>query len=57
MPGSSSSTTLYAGTIWCPQYPVSCTFGGKNYDTPYLVGESSVWSIPTKVKGLRFPPS
>ena len=45
----------YAGTIWCPQFPVSLTFGGKNSDVLYMVGQSSVWSIQTKVKGFRFP--
>ncbi|MBM3804591.1 MAG: SMP-30/gluconolactonase/LRE family protein [Acidimicrobiia bacterium] len=43
------------GTIWCPQFPVSCTFGGPNYDVLYMVGESSAWSIQTKVKGFRVP--
>ena len=45
----------YVGTIWCPQFPVSLTFGGKNSDVLYMVGQSSVWSIQTKVKGFRFP--
>jgi gluconolactonase len=45
----------YVGTIWCPQYPVSLTFGGKNSDVLYMVGEKQVWSIQTKVKGFRLP--
>jgi gluconolactonase len=45
----------YAGTIWVPQYPVSITFGGANNDVLYMVGESSVWSIQTKVRGFRYP--
>jgi gluconolactonase len=45
-----------AGTIWVPQYPVSITFGGANNDVLYMVGESSVWSIGTKVRGFRHPP-
>ena len=45
-------TGIYVGTIWCPQYPVSCTFFR---DTLYMVGESSVWSIKTRVKGFRLP--
>ena len=45
----------YAGTIWVPQYPVSITFGGPNNDVLYMVGESSVWSIQTKVRGFRHP--
>ena len=45
----------YVGTIWCPQFPVSLTFGGENYDVLYMVGQSSVWSIQTKVKGFRYP--
>jgi gluconolactonase len=46
---------VYVGTIWCPQYPVSVTFGGKDGSTLYMVGEKEVWSIPTKVKGFRLP--
>ena len=46
---------VYVGTIWCPQFPVSLTFGGKNNDVLYMVGQSSVWSIQTKVKGFRVP--
>jgi sugar lactone lactonase YvrE len=45
----------WAGTIWVPQYPVSITFGGANNDVLYMVGESSVWSIQTKVRGFRHP--
>ena len=45
----------YAGTIWVPQYPVSLTFGGPNNDVLYMVGESSAWSIQTKVRGFRHP--
>ena len=44
-----------AGTIWVPQYPVSITFGGPNSDVLYMVGESSVWSIQTRVRGFRHP--
>jgi gluconolactonase len=44
-----------AGTIWVPQYPVSLTFGGPNNDVLYIVGESSVWSIQTRVRGFRHP--
>jgi gluconolactonase len=43
------------GTIWAPQYPVSVTFGGPDNDVLYMVGESSVWSIQTKVHGFRHP--
>jgi gluconolactonase len=56
----------YAGTIWVPQYPVSITFGpalsdrreskgGPDNAVLYMVGESSVWSIKTKVRGFRHP--
>ena len=44
-----------AGTIHLPQYPVSVTFGGRDNDVLYIVGESSVWSIQTKVHGFRHP--
>jgi gluconolactonase len=40
-----------AGTIQAPQYPVSVTFGGRDNGVLYIVGESSVWSIQTKVHG------
>jgi gluconolactonase len=43
------------GTIFVPQYPVSITFGGANNNVLYMVGESSVWSIQTKVRGFRHP--
>ena len=42
----------YAGTIWMPQYPVSVTFGGPGRDVLYMVGESSVWAVPTKARGF-----
>jgi gluconolactonase len=45
----------YVGTIWVPQYPVSITFGGPDNDVLYIVGESSVWSIQTKVRGFSHP--
>jgi gluconolactonase len=48
-------TGAYVGNIWCPQYPVSCTFGDKDSSTLYMVGEKEVWAIPTKVKGFRLP--
>ena len=44
-----------AGTIRVPQYPVSITFGGRHDGVLYIVGESSVWSIQTKVHGFRHP--
>lgn len=45
----------YVGTIVVPQYPVNLTFGGPNNDVLFMVGESSAWSIQTKVRGFRFP--
>jgi gluconolactonase len=48
-------TGVYVGNIWCPQYPVNITFGGKNGDILYMVGEKEAWSIQTKVKGFRLP--
>ena len=50
-----TASGIYVGTIWCPQYPVSCCFGGPNGDILYMVGESSAWSIQTKVTGFRLP--
>ncbi len=44
-----------AGTIRVPQAPVSLTFGGGDNAVLYIVGESSVWSIRTKVHGFRHP--
>jgi gluconolactonase len=43
----------FVGTIWLPQYPVNLTFGGPNNDVLYIVGEGSVWSIQTKVRGFH----
>jgi gluconolactonase len=45
----------HVGTIFVPQYPVSITFGGTNNDILYMVGESSVWAVQTKVRGFRLP--
>lgn len=45
----------FVGIIWAPQYPVNVTFGGPDNDILYMVGESSAWMIPTKVKGFRHP--
>jgi gluconolactonase len=45
----------FVGTIWAPQYPVNITFGGADNSTLYMVGESSAWTIPTRVKGFRHP--
>jgi gluconolactonase len=44
-----------AGTIRLAQPPVSLTFGGRDNDILYIVGQSSVWSIRTKVHGFRHP--
>jgi gluconolactonase len=44
-----------AGTIKVPQYPVNITFGGPGRGVLYMVGESSVWSIQTRVHGFRHP--
>jgi gluconolactonase len=44
-----------AGTIGVPQHPVSVVFGGSDNDVLYIVGESSVWSIQTRVHGFRHP--
>ena len=43
------------GTIQMPQHPASVTFGGGDNDVLYIVGESSVWSIQTRVHGFRHP--
>jgi gluconolactonase len=48
-------TGVYVGTVTFPQFPVSVTFGGKNGDVMYIVGEKQLWSIQTKVKGFRLP--
>ena len=45
-------TGTYVGTIWCPQFPVSCTFAGNRL---YMVSSNSVWAIETKVNGFRLP--
>jgi gluconolactonase len=45
----------FVGTIWAPQYPVNITFGGPDNDILYMVGESSAWSVKTRVHGFRHP--
>lgn len=45
----------FVGTIWVPQYPVSITFGGPDNNILYMVGESSVWSIQTRLRGFSHP--
>jgi hypothetical protein len=35
--------------------PVSVTFGGRDNGVLDIVGESSVWSIQTRVHGFRHP--
>ncbi|HWL61247.1 MAG TPA: SMP-30/gluconolactonase/LRE family protein [Steroidobacteraceae bacterium] len=45
----------FIGNIWAPQYPVNVTFGGPDNNILYMVGESSAWMIPTRVKGFRHP--
>jgi sugar lactone lactonase YvrE len=44
-----------AGAISMPQYPGSLTFGGGENCVLYMVGESSVSSIQTRVHGFRDP--
>ncbi len=47
----------YVGTIWCPQNPANCAFGGPNNDILFMVGGSSAWAVQTKVKGFAHPRS
>jgi gluconolactonase len=50
-----NSSGRYVGTIWCPEAPISCTFGGENYDQLFMVAPNSVWMIQTRVQGWRYP--
>jgi sugar lactone lactonase YvrE len=50
-------TGRYVGAVTFPQFPASVTFGGKNGDVMYIVGEKQVWSIQTKVKDFPLPES
>ena len=52
---SSCRTARMRARSGCREYPVSVTFGGPNSDVLYMVGESSAWSIQTKVRGFRHP--
>ena len=45
----------YIGNIHTPVFPVSCCFGGENYDTLFLTCWDKVYSIKTNVKGLEYP--
>ncbi len=46
---------VYVGTIWVPESPINICFGGPNYDKLYMVSQTAVWVIQTKVKGFRHP--
>lgn len=46
---------LYVGTVWCPQNPANCAFGGPNGDILFMVGGTSAWAVKTKAKGFAHP--
>ena len=45
----------YIGNIHTPVSPVSCCFGGENFDTIYTTSWDKIYSIKTNVKGLVYP--
>jgi len=45
----------YIGMVYTPTFPVSCCFGGENFDTIYMTCWDKIYSIKTNVKGLVYP--
>ena len=45
----------YIGNIHTPVFPVSCCFGGENFDTIYMTCWDKIYSIKTNVQGLEYP--
>ena len=43
------------GVVHVPVFPVSCCFGGENYDTVYMTCWDRIYSIKTNVRGLEYP--
>ncbi len=58
-PGSSgvvivdTKTGKLVGFITVPEQPANLAFGGKNHDTLIMTARTSLYSIPTKVKGAN----
>ena len=50
-----SPTGEFIGNIHTPVFPVSCCFGGENFDTIYMTSWDKIYSIKTNVKGLEYP--
>jgi len=49
------STGEFIGIVHFPIRPVSAVFGGDDMQTIYCTCESRIYSIRTRVKGLRYP--
>ncbi|MFC1542062.1 SMP-30/gluconolactonase/LRE family protein, partial [Candidatus Latescibacterota bacterium] len=45
----------FIGNIHTPVFPVSCCFGGENFDTIYMTSWDKIYAIKTNVKGLEYP--
>ncbi len=43
------------GVIETPEQPANVTFGGKNLKTLYVTARKSVYAIPMRAQGHRFP--
>lgn len=42
----------HLGTIVMPEQPANLTWGGKDYSTLFITATTSVYSLPTRVKGF-----
>ncbi|MFC1561064.1 SMP-30/gluconolactonase/LRE family protein [Candidatus Latescibacterota bacterium] len=45
----------FIGNVHTPTFPVSCCFGGDNFDTIYMTCWDKIYAIKTNVKGLVYP--
>ena len=53
--GAGKTTVFNLITGVYPPTDGTITFGGRDNSVLYIVGESSVWSIQTRVHGFRHP--
>lgn len=47
-----SAAGQHLGTIVMPEQPANMSWGGRNYSTLYITATTSVYSLPTRVRGF-----
>lgn len=47
-----SASGEHLGTIVMPEQPANLAWGGRNYSTLYITATTSVYSLPTRVRGF-----